>query len=1856
MLKSLVEKLSDENISDSKENEKYIPFWVFLIRNMSSINCINYENTNNPFNLEITNEIRNKIEDIINNGKDKKLDDSWLNLVLDTIPNQIEMINIRQFYSFFNHLFDKLNADGIIKTKILTLLKNYYLELLNESFQGTINELLTENIKESNNNILKLIYSPKKFIKKEIIKDYSDKSKNLFLEDKYKDLEENLKKLIRNIPKYIEQIKKNVKKIEDINKEEKEKEEIDKIIYEIKRTIKKYNSKLEGLKNQSKKGQPDDIKINPDSIIELEKAEKKLKKYNKILEKEYEIDSVFYTKIPYKKDRKNIYLSINIQNGNKNILINNKENKSYLYLKINKITKDFKKKISVTNSNSLIDNFLDFEKAESKKMQKFKELQDEKIFDTIRTNFINITNPKVSFRGKTFEEFSSQIIELKDLLSTINTQINSLKKGLLENTDLNVLKNDLDNKIKDLNNNFDLNENNKNDTNLDDFNEISEIKSSFEKYLISIQKEFNALYDDFNKKLGNIPTNLSDQLNDIFIDNLNMPLLEGGKSHDVYYDYLDVNSPLLSMPTISKKDGILKCNYKKISFQKGPFCPELYSNPIILKIVSLVDEDIEAEIKELKYEQNKIVEEENEDEENENEENENEDEKNEEKGEKNGEKKIKIERNEKKDDKKEIEIQNKEKKIEIKKIPTIYRENTDSFEYMKVKKSFQSKELIQIEIYIPNNKQKGKIENQIIKRKLILSAGKSNCELEIEMKILTVPIELLLSCENYKLEFLNQNYYLKAYQLLSNENLIFTIQNYIKGDIYEIQTRIESLEENTSKQPTIISKGNSVTINMPKIKNDEVKRINCKIECYIGKNYIIPIIIDSVLMPINYSFQVYDFLSHDFISNKLELLLPTKNYSNNKYKFIKYLPNDIIEINLYFLITVPYHNKKIHGLIKTEHNNYEKNKDIIWFEFEQKEIVIEGERKEINCKIKVDCGNILYDKIGKIICEFEGINQEIEILKKDFNCHWHSINFNEIDIFKYDYINNSENKIKIKNDFTKNGIYICPFGFWNFEMINYEKENHYYKVDPIPQNEERYFITQEGEISLVTDKEEDYYKRNGFLWLNKTYYYPLLCICGNQWYPLIAEYEEDLFETQENIESLERQYHSGYNGFKDYLSKYYSKTYDKKYLIENQNIYNKQKFLSNILEEMKKNKVLDTLHRFEKFKKDYFSFSYLAFLIFEKTEKTLNSFKNYFPESIKSSIKKEIDDILFLNNKLYSKYYNYNNYNNYNQKDWDALNKNKLVLIKKIFKIFKSKIDEIRNHFNYINITEINENIINKKIEELKNKFYSYDTNSSKKITIDSIKKISQNIEKISQDILKSEKEQKEKENNNNKNIESIIGDKLLITDEYVKSVDINTEQIASNNVSDINNKSDSIDEIEIKDISKPQIYSIKSLMEYFGSCILLTQMLPAFIRYSFIKQEQTQITKSKKILSDLINLYENIKNSNFSLISQRTEEYQKSFLNMLSKLQKSGVTFSKDIIALIKEKGSNDNNMIQDFIILPEKDIFKIRTNSFEYESNEKNLNANNSITKKYTKIFPKSGIKTIQESLVMNLEYEQLGKGEQKNIQRKKSSDSENYKNRKSNIHNYPQPSSNISQEIQKVFIVLEEDPIDNKDLLQNLKKHLLDKKQPKIGIVQKKDEDMKPELGKTGIIFEKENFDIEKEINRVIYKMKNINKKKLKLDEVTEREGKLVKLFYSDKLKELLKESIKIDENSNIHKLLESSTFLSDRIFSFISNLNLIEEIPYKNLEVNILLDCARTIGDIEKLYVMLQVCSLTTVLYSLEIPYLISVVGDSGFKVVLKELDEEHSIENLQKALDCIFIKRSDTNIASCIKTAIDKFKI
>ena len=106
-------------------------------------------------------------------------------------------------------------------------------------------------------------------------------------------------------------------------------------------------------------------------------------------------------------------------------------------------------------------------------------------------------------------------------------------------------------------------------------------------------------------------------------------------------------------------------------------------------------------------------------------------------------------------------------------------------------------------------------------------------------------------------------------------------------------------------------------------------------------------------------------------------------------------------LELHFLISIQYKNKKIKAKIKTEGGFNYYRKQYALFEYEEKEILIEKERTEFTCKIKIDCGNIIYNKIGSIICEFERITKKIEIEKKDFICN--NFKIEEIDVYKCHY-------------------------------------------------------------------------------------------------------------------------------------------------------------------------------------------------------------------------------------------------------------------------------------------------------------------------------------------------------------------------------------------------------------------------------------------------------------------------------------------------------------------------------------------------------------------------------------------------------------------------------------------------------------------------------------------------------------------------------------------------------------------------------------------------------------------------------------------------------------------------------------
>ena len=176
--------LKEEDISNlfrpGKETN-YIPFWVFLIRNMSSLNCVYYENKkNNSLDVygKIAKEIKSKIANLIlDTNKINSLENYWINLILDEVPNVINTPNVHLFHSFFNNLFDKLRVNNVkLKNIIQELILNNFYELFDVALNGKqIESILEDDVYKSSNNLIKLLNSPKDFIKNTIIEDFSNK-------------------------------------------------------------------------------------------------------------------------------------------------------------------------------------------------------------------------------------------------------------------------------------------------------------------------------------------------------------------------------------------------------------------------------------------------------------------------------------------------------------------------------------------------------------------------------------------------------------------------------------------------------------------------------------------------------------------------------------------------------------------------------------------------------------------------------------------------------------------------------------------------------------------------------------------------------------------------------------------------------------------------------------------------------------------------------------------------------------------------------------------------------------------------------------------------------------------------------------------------------------------------------------------------------------------------------------------------------------------------------------------------------------------------------------------------------------------------------------------------------------------------------------------------------------------------------------------------------------------------------------------------------------------------------------------------------------------------------------------------
>ena len=392
---------------------------------------------------------------------------------------------------------------------------------------------------------------------------------------------------------------------------------------------------------------------------------------------------------------------------------------------------------------------------------------------------------------------------------------------------------------------------------------ISSPKEFLKNYInINFHKIINRenLISENKNKIEDMKLEYNNKIDIIFENNLNIPLLFPEKKIcSINYDQINLDSSYLSIPIIANVNGEIKSNCKMINVQvTTPFLNHFYSEPIILNIMSYVEEDIKAEIKELSYNHKE-------------------------------------------------EFEKKSPKIEFsEKINEIRIE--DIHKYVKAKTYTKAREPIRVKIYIPNiinELEKKDIQNQKIGFLLkLIIGGTKNLEIPIEIKILRVSIKILFSCNNYKLEFFKGNFYLKTNKLYPEEKLIFNINNYIKViDIID-KTMVEPLEGNQAEKPDIYLEENKMLVKIPKVNNIKAKRLNYKIDCYINSKFKIPIIIDSAIIPYShYSFQIYDFFTHSFTSNQIKILLPPISFKEKDF----YKKDNFYSLKINFPFDINFH-------------------------------------------------------------------------------------------------------------------------------------------------------------------------------------------------------------------------------------------------------------------------------------------------------------------------------------------------------------------------------------------------------------------------------------------------------------------------------------------------------------------------------------------------------------------------------------------------------------------------------------------------------------------------------------------------------------------------------------------------------------------------------------------------------------------------------------------------------------------------------------------------------------------------------------------------------------------------------------
>ena len=435
---------------------------------------------------------------------------------------------------------------------------------------------------------------------------------------------------------------------------------------------------------------------------------------------------------------------------------------------------------------------------------------------------------------------------------------------------------------------------------------------------------------------------------------------------------------------------------------------------------------------------------------------------------------------------------------------------------------------------------------------------------------------------------------------------------------------------------------------------------------------------------------------------------------------------------------------------------------------------------------------------------------------------------------------------------------------------------------------------------------------------------------------------------------------------------------------------------------------------------------------------------------------------------------------------------------------------------------------------------------------------------------------------------------------------------------------------------------SLNKILELYNALIIGSRILPAYLQTAIVNESNEKLNESSNYFEILFSIYKNIKGNNYSLIHLTINEFVSSFSDMIMKLKNAGVNFSNnELLNDIKLETKSKNS----FITPPVK-IEPIRQKD-EWENK-----------------------KVMEQKIALDFQNDLKKKIEYNNIKAEAIKHIDTTKNMSRIIDDTLNSLDNtLNLNIQKIDDEEEEIKDDVFNILDEIEKDddiaLIDEEDGKK--VEKKniafstsDKGKEKPLSKVS----RENFEnIEKNFNEdyalkyIVDKMKNkVNKNDLIFKyELLKNE---IKGYIPNKSNLYHGEDseLKKDEKLPISQLIENSRFLTSKIYATVAQINfndINDEIPFNKLEANIIIDLARTISNENRYFNMLMVCGLAFALNYLSIPYTLSAIGDSDFKVRIKG-SEAHSELILQKLYDICFIKRNVTQLPACLKYFMDNY--